>query len=88
MAAGWGVVCCSRAGIPAGGHAPGGGLSVIPSRAGRGGMVRCDRVAVDEINQMGRSRRAGSGIMTTAIRVHHEVQQSHAAAFVGRQRTW
>ena len=38
-------------------------------------MVRCDRVAVDEINQMGRSRRASSGIMTTAIRVHHEVQQ-------------
>jgi hypothetical protein len=51
-------------------------------------MVRCDRVAVDEINQMGRSRRAGSGIMTTAIRVHHEVQQDHAGAFVGRQRRW
>lgn len=40
-----------------------------------GGMVRCDNkkgVAVDEINQWGRSRRAGSGIMTCTICVHRE----------------
>lgn len=45
------------------------GLSVIPSPR-MGGMVQCDKHAMGEINQTGRSRRAGSGIMTTTIRAH------------------
>ena len=48
-----------------------------------GGMVCCDRIAVGEINQTGRSRRAGSGVMTATIRAHRgSARPAHAAAAV------
>ena len=55
------------------------------------GMARCDRAfAVGEINQMGRSRRAGSGIMTLHDPRPPRVLAAHAAVAgaAGRQRMW
>ena len=76
---GWGSCAAPGPGSRLVDMPPGGGCRSSLRRA-RGGMVRCDRFAVDEINQTGRSRRAGSGIMTATIRVHHEVQRpAHAA---------
>jgi hypothetical protein len=53
------------------------GLSVVPSPRVVAGMVRCDRFAVNEINQTERPRRPGMspgpGVMTSTICVHREV---------------
>jgi hypothetical protein len=81
-AVGWSR-CCSTAGFPAVGQARE-ELSVLPSPVPvRREMMRCDRGAVDEINQMGRSCRAGWGIMTRTICVPPRVLQSGHAAVTG-----
>ena len=72
---------------------PHGGAVGHPFAAQMGGMVQCGKHAMGEINQTGRSRRAGPGIMTQTIRAHREsVRAVHARAGVavgaGRQRMW
>jgi hypothetical protein len=80
--------------VPAGGQAPWWGAVGHPFAAQMGGMVQCGKHAMGEINQTGRSRRAGSGIMTQTIRTHREsVSPAHAAPAgvtvrAGRQRMW